>query len=127
MISISNNRKIIIFATAIIAAISVATLFFYDKGKDTQSPAAEVACEAENETIYKYGLPIEEFVAEYDTIGNNQTLAEVLYNFGFSSRQIYELTQCPDSIFNERKIRPGQVCAILKEKDSTSTARYFVF
>lgn len=128
MISISNNRKkIIIFAAAIIAAISVVALFFYDKGNDTQSPAAEVACEAEKEIIYKYGLPIEEFVAEYDTIGNNQTLAEVLYNFGFSSRQIYELTQCPDSIFNERKIRPGQVCAILKEKDSTSTARYFVF
>lgn len=79
------------------------------------------------DTVYKYGLPIEEFHVEYDTIDNNQTLAEVLYKFGFSSRQIYELTQCPDSIFNERKIRPGQVCAVLREKDSISAACYFVF
>ncbi len=126
--NVSNNRKIIIiFAATVIAVISSAAFFFYDRSKETQSPAAEAVRETEKEIVYKYGLPTEKFIAEHDTIGNNQTLSDVLYGFGFSSRQIYELTQCPDSIFDERKIRPGQVCAILRDKDSASAAHYFVF
>lgn len=128
MMNVSNNRKIIIiFAAAVIAVISSAAFFFYDRSKETQSPAAEAVRKTEKEIVYKYGLPTEKFIAEHDTIDNNQTLSDVLYGFGFSSRQIYELTQCPDSIFDERKIRPGQVCAILRDKDSASAAHYFVF
>ena len=75
--------------------------------------------------VMKYGLPIEEFIVTYDTIKPKETLAEVLFGFGFSAQQIHDLTQCPDSIFDERKIRPGQACAMLYNPDST--ARYFVY
>lgn len=75
--------------------------------------------------VMKYGLPIEEFIVTYDTIKPKETLAEVLFGFGFSAQQIHDLTQCPDSIFDERKIRPGQACAMLCDRDST--ARYFIY
>ena len=77
--------------------------------------------------VLKFGLPIENYTISYDTIKPNQTLAAVLYGFGFTSKQIYELTQCPDSIFDARKIRPGQVCALFTSKDSTETAQHLVY
>ena len=52
------------------------------------------------DTVKKYGLPIEEFDVVYDTVRRGQTVAEIFMKLGFSARQIYEFTQCPDSIFN---------------------------
>ena len=43
--------------------------------------------------VMKYGLPIEEFIVAYDTIKPRETLAEVLFGFGFNAQQIHELTQ----------------------------------
>lgn len=75
----------------------------------------------------KYGVPINEFLAKYDTIKPGQTLAEVLMNFGMNSNEVYALSQCPDTVFDVRKMRPGQACAFLCAKDSASTPRYFVY
>lgn len=77
--------------------------------------------------VMRYGLPIENYNVIYDTIRPRQTLAEVLINLGLTPQQTYELTQCPDSVFNVRKIRPGQQCALLTEKDSIGTPAYFVY
>lgn len=79
------------------------------------------------EVPMKYGLPIEEFAVTYDTIRTGETLAEVLMGFGMTPSQVYELTQCPDSVFDVRRMRPGQACAFLCDKDSTATPRYFVY
>ena len=73
----------------------------------------------------KYGLPENEFTFTYDTVRPKETLANVMFRMGFSSNDIYTLTQCPDSVFNEKKIKPGQACALLCNKDSS--ARYFVY
>lgn len=97
--------------------------------KSTQPENGDAAPEetVEKVIVMKYGLPIEDFAVTYDTIKPKQTIAELLYGFGFNANQIHKLTQCPDSIFNVRKIRPGQACALLCEKDSTRTPRYFIY
>jgi murein DD-endopeptidase MepM/ murein hydrolase activator NlpD len=77
--------------------------------------------------IIKYNIDITQYDVLCDTVRNGQTLAELLYNFGFTSQQIHELTQCPDSIFDARRIRPGQVCALFTGKDSTATPHYLVY
>ena len=86
-----------------------------------------IAKQEEKVVVMKYGLPIDDFIVNYDTIKARQTIADLLYDFGFNANQIHKLTQCPDSIFNVRKIRPGQACALLCEKDSTTTPRYFIY
>ena len=90
----------------------------------TEQPVEEKEAE---EKVLKFGLPVDNYTISYDTIKPNQTLATVLYGFGFTSKQIYELTQCPDSVFDARKIRPGQVCALFTSNDSTQTPHYLVF
>lgn len=79
------------------------------------------------DTVWKYGLPIDQFHATYDTIRPGETLAEVLMGFGMTPTEVYELTQCPDSIFDVRRMRPGQSCVFLTTKDSLARPRYFVY
>lgn len=79
------------------------------------------------DTVWKYGLPIELYHAEYDTIRSGETLTDVLLDFGMAAEEVYKLTQCPDSIFDVRKMRAGQACLFLTTKDSLATPLYFVY
>lgn len=79
------------------------------------------------DTIYRFGLPIELYHVTHDTIAPRQTLAEVLMDYGLSSQKVYALTQCPDSVFDVRKVRAGRPCALLSDKDTLHAPRYFVY
>lgn len=123
------TKKTTIISTTIITIVCSCILII-NRSNNTVCNEIETADSTEVKVkpiVMKYGLPIENYNVRYDTIKPGQTLAEVLYGFGFSSKQIYDLTQCPDTIFNVRKIRPGGVCALLTEKDSTATPLYFVY
>ncbi len=96
-----------------------------------------VSCNKENneqmtdvpvkEKVIKYGLPIEDFIVVCDTLRQNETLTDMLMRLGFSVSDVYKLTQCPDSVFNARKLRPGEVCSLLCDRDSLVTPRYLVY
>ena len=121
----AKNSIITIIALLCTATISILLI----PSKECEENIAEETKEEAivQEPILKYGLPVDYYTICYDTIMPNQTLAEVLYGFGFTSSQIYELTQCPDSIFDARRIRPGQICALFTSKDSTQTPHYLVY
>ena len=114
------------FAAALLAAVVTFLLW-----RGTASPAEEEVVPADSVSVampvLKYGLPIEQYNVRYDTLRPRQTLAEVLFSFGFTAQQIHTLVQCPDSIFDARRLRPGQACALLCAKDSAATPRYFVY
>lgn len=121
-------KKTIISISLVIIFITTTILLLSNNNSNNEC----IVKESEQQPVeqikrLKYGLPIDDYNVIYDTICTNQTLAEVMYGFGFTSRQIYELTQCPDTIFDARKIRPGQVCALLTSKDSTANPQYFVY
>ena len=124
-----KKQKIAIIAIALAAIIGLALLLVPNRHSNTDEQPQEALAQTDTipakPIVTKYGLPIEDFIVTYDTIKPKETLAEVLFGFGFSAQQIHDLTQCPDSIFDERKIRPGQACAMLYNPDST--ARYFVY
>lgn len=96
-----------------------------------------VSCNKENneqmtdapvkEKVIKYGLPIEDFIVVSDTLRQNETLTDMLMRLGFSVSDVYKMTQCPDSVFNARKLRPGEVCSLLCDRDSLVTPRYLVY
>lgn len=96
-----------------------------------------VSCNKENneqmtdapvkEKVIKYGFPIEDFIVVSDTLRQNETLTDMLMRLGFSVSDVYKMTQCPDSVFNARKLRPGEVCSLLCDRDSLVTPRYLVY
>ncbi len=117
-----------VIAILILTATIITVLSIINRNSNTDLQQEETAEQpTEPVKIFKYGLPIDDYTITYDTIDPNQTLAEVLNGFGFTARQIHYLTQCPDSILNARKIRPGQVCALFMDKDSASTPHYLVY
>ena len=125
-----NNKRTTTIAL-LTAAILIAAVFgiFIIKQRDRSDKQKTETMDsiAIKDTIYKYGLPIEYFHVKNDTIQPRQTLAEVLMNYGLSAQKIYNLTQCPDTVFDVRKVRAGQPCALLSDMDSTATPRYFIY
>ena len=123
-----TNKKTVITIIALLCTAAISIILLAPSKECENDITEEISAEeVKPEKILKYGLPIDDYTINYDTIKPNQTLAEVLYGFGFTSKQIYELTQCPDSIFDARRIRPGQVCALFTGKDSTATPHYLVY
>ena len=121
-------KSITASATFILVALATILAGCGGTAPDKESQATEAApIEVQKVVVMKYDLPIEDFAVTYDTIKPKQTIADMLYGLGFNANQIHEFTQCPDSIFNVRKIRPGQACALLCDKDSAATPRYFIY
>ena len=121
-----KQRKRYIIITAILL-IGITILLTHNNSSGGRTADATADTLTVKDTIYKYGLPIEEFAIKPDTIRPGQTLAEVLMRYGLSAQKVFSLTQCPDTIFDVRKVRAGQPCALLCTKDSAATPRYFVY
>ena len=120
------KRTVIAIIIFVITAITTLLLFSIGENKKQGEEESTLECE-EPVKNFKYGLPIDDYTVAYDTIRPGQTLAEILHGLGFTARQIHDLTQCPDSIFDARKIRPGQVCALFTSKDSAIAPHYLVY
>lgn len=124
----NSKRLIILIAALLLVGIGITSLVLWRSRRPADDAAATVADTlVVKDTLYKYGLPIEEYQVVHDTIQLRQTLAEVLMSYGLSAQKVFSLTQCPDSVFDVRKVRAGQACALLCTKDSTATPCYFVY
>ncbi len=125
MRNIFIKNRLLLILTAFAAVFS-----FYSCGNMSETDASSV-CTADtivqHKSVVKYGLPIEDYHVEYDTLRPRQTFAELLMKMGFSAQEVYKLTQCPDSVFNVRRLRPGQTCALFCDKDSAARPRYLVY
>lgn len=116
-----------IIIISIIAAIAVLSFIITDNDNENSKEFVTKEKEKGPAKVYRFGIPIDDYKISSDTIKPNQTLAEILYDFGFTSKQIHDMTQCPDTIFDARKIRPGQVCMLFTCKDSVETKQYLVY
>ena len=126
--SASNGTKrwwivLLVIALALVGGV----VLWYSDREAGMAETAPAMCEVED-TVYKYGLPIEHFCVRHDTVQPRQTLAELLMGYGLTAAQVYDLTShCPDTVFDVRKVRAGQPCLLLTDKDSMATPRYFVY
>ena len=123
----TGKRRIVVLSVIAVLAIGllVALLCTRDRGAAAENVAEEPVVV---DTVYKYGLPIEYFSVRNDTVAPRQTLAELLMGYGLTAAKVYALTaHCPDSVFDVRKVRAGQPCALLSDMDSVATPRYFVY
>ena len=126
----SNKNIRLRWAVAIaIASVLCIGLWLALSGKSRKTQHEEVAEEIiVKDTIYRFGLPIEYFTIKHDTVAPRQTLADLLMEHGLTASKVYALTShCPDTVFDVRKVRAGQPCALLTDMDSTATPRYFIY
>lgn len=110
----------------VVGAVGLSVVLMGDR-KHAKSEE-EVAVPVVEDTVYRYGLPIEYFSVRHDTVAPRQTLAELLMDYGLTASKVYALTShCPDTVFDVRKVRAGQPCLLLTDKDSVATPRYFIY
>lgn len=118
-------------AAIAVAVVALMYIIFFLPGGKSEENGSNTAASADSTVIaapiMKYGLPIENYIVKNDTLQPRETLADILYRLGFTAQQIYNLAQCPDSIFDVRRMRPGQPYALLCDKDSAATPRYFIY
>jgi murein DD-endopeptidase MepM/ murein hydrolase activator NlpD len=76
-----------------------------------------------------YGIPKDNYEVSYGKVKRNEFLAEILYPLGFSDQDIYKISLLPDSLIDERKIKPGNQYAWFSPIDSlqSGTSSYFVY
>ena len=125
-----KQRKRRILALIVLIAVIACSIVLRYRGAGSAGDREETdTTTTKTDTLYRYGLPIEQYAAKYDTIRPRQTLAEVLMAYGLSAQKIYALTtQCPDTVFDVRKVRAGQPCVLLTDPDSVeATPRYFIY
>ncbi len=127
----TRNKKILTYAACAIVLAIAATFFIRHITDKETGESADTTAVADTTAIHKpemkYDLDITQYTVRRDTVCPGQTLAELLYGLGFSSEQIHRMTQCPDSIFDARKMRPGQICILFCDNDSTAAPRYFIY
>jgi murein DD-endopeptidase MepM/ murein hydrolase activator NlpD len=54
-----------------------------------------------------YGLPQDIYVVAEAKVRRNQTLSDLLFPLGLTTQEIYAVSQLPDSLIDERKIKQG--------------------
>lgn len=126
----SNKNIRLRWAVAIaIASVLCIGLWLALSGKSRKAQHEEVTEEIiVKDTLYRFGLPIEYFTIKHDTVAPRQTLADLLMEHGLTASKVYALTShCTDTVFDVRKVRAGQPCALLTDMDSTATPRYFIY
>lgn len=117
----------------LVLALALTVFFFYRNKTDIElSVADEVAPDlidsVQNQEInYKYGFPIDNFFSEEFEVKRNQTLSDILSKQGVSAKQIHDIAQKAEDVFNVRRIRSGKKYTMLFTKDSLKAAEYFIY
>ena len=70
--------------------------------------------------INLYGVPLELYQIDEGKVRRNQTLSDLLSPLGLSMQEIYHISLLPDTLINERKIKPGNRYMFCTRNDSLS-------
>ncbi|MEN8202483.1 MAG: M23 family metallopeptidase [Bacteroidota bacterium] len=107
-----------------------------------QNPASEIELpEADTLAVTQarpelniYGIPVDTYQANYGKVRRNEFLADILIPHGISNQEIYRISLLPDSLIDERKIKPGNEYAFFTLSDSVHSGQnhgtpssYFVY
>lgn len=81
-----------------------------------------------------YGISMDNHSGTYGKIRRNQFLADILFSFGLSNQDVYRISLLPDSLIDERKIKPGNEYAFFSPSDTSQSGlktqdmpSYFVY
>ncbi len=75
----------------------------------------------------KYGLPVDSFIIESNTVQRNEFLASILLKYNIPYNQIDLLANKSRETFDVRKIKVGNPYHVFLDPDSARNAHYFVY
>ncbi len=119
----SRSRDLIIMLPLTILAVAAVYLMpeKVASALPTEQRMEDLEAEEEKEIPVRrlYDIPISDFQLTRGEVRRGQSLAEVLLPYGVSPKQIYQISLLPDSLLDERRIKPGQDYTLFISRDST--------
>ena len=119
------------FIFAPLAILAVVGMLFLIIKKNDSADSPVLTVETQERVVkkleYLYDIPVDSFEIVTGKIGRNQMLGNILDDFGVTQRQVYEISQLPQEVFNVRKIKSGNPYTLFVSKDSLHSVKYFVY
>ena len=112
--------------TIILAALTAIMLSCKQNETAPESEDEEFAV-PEPEPLIRWGINIDSLDIVDGTIGRNELLSTILYRYDVSSQTIYYLEKASQDTWSVRKMQSGKPYHILRDRDSITTVRYFVY
>lgn len=75
----------------------------------------------------EYGFNLDNFTVLQDTIRNGDSFGELMTNNKVDYPKIHKISEKYKDSFDVRRIRVGKPYVILKSKDTTETAQFFIY
>ncbi len=97
------------------------------KGDRSQQPVHEAAQDTIPEPVRRWGLVIDSLDVYDGIIGRNELLSNILIRNGVSAQTIHFLDRQSESTWSVRKIQAGKPYHIIRDRDSLSSALFFVY
>ncbi|MFC2090156.1 M23 family metallopeptidase [Bacteroidota bacterium] len=118
-------KRIVVIAGAFVLILATFFLvrFFRNIDKTEEINITEDLV-LETQIEYLYDIPVSDFSVIKGKINRNQFLGDLLYEHGVSNQQIYAISNLPEALFNERKIKAGNKYALFID---SMGVRYFIY
>lgn len=131
----TGRKEMLVRSLSILSGIIFFGLLFSACNNPTPvlEPAVPVAV-VERDTLPAeniYGIREDLYRVEEGKVRRNQTLSDLLLPFGVSMQEIYRISLLPDSLIDERKIKPGNLFHFYSPDSlagaTQSLARHFMY
>ncbi|MCK4880541.1 MAG: M23 family metallopeptidase [Bacteroidales bacterium] len=125
-----KQQGIQIIRLSLLIGIIVAAIFLQACNTQPSTTAASITTESiEPDTTVQakdiYGIPLDLYNIVTGEVRRNQTLSDLLLPHGLTLQEIYKISLLPDTLINERKIKPGNRYLFYTRIDSlTEVPRY---
>jgi murein DD-endopeptidase MepM/ murein hydrolase activator NlpD len=80
-----------------------------------------------NEVTRLYGIPVDSFIVEKNTVARDQNLGQILHQYILPERAFTQLLMYADRVFDLRKIRHGNSYTAFVSNDTLNRLQYFVY
>src|SRR5690606_11677777 len=123
MTSRKNVLALVVLGVIVLGATFI-SLSSFDATPEQPLAMADPAPEAEN-SARLYGLVIDGFDIETESVKRNEFLSDILQRYGVDLPSISVIAEKSKSVFDVRKIAVGHDYTVFK--DQSGSARYFVY
>jgi murein DD-endopeptidase MepM/ murein hydrolase activator NlpD len=117
-----------------VSVVLIGVILFFALPKQKQSSPElidngtfEVVKVAEEVPEMRFGIETKNYEAIEGKIRRNQTIADILFPYNISRKQIFELDKASQDVFSVRKLVVNKRYTLLYSADSVKTAAYFIY
>jgi len=117
----------------LISVVLIGLVLFFGLKPQNQSPPGldntdvEIVKVAAKVPEMRFGIATKDYEAIEGRIRRNQTIADILFPYNISRKQIFELDEASKDVFSVRKLVVSKKYTLLYSVDSVKTAAYFIY